>query len=86
MKRRRHSFSAHAQTVTHERGIEHSWIERTLEAPDQVESDKSDPRLKHYLARIAEYDGRVLRVIARASDDSVHVITAYFDRALRGKL
>ncbi len=58
-----YELSAHARAVLDERSIPLTWVARTLERPDWVERDRRDPQLQHALARIAEYDGRVLRVV-----------------------
>ena len=68
------------------RRIDPAWIERTLSRPDRKESDEIDPTLEHRLAVISEMDHRVLRVVCRPGRDPIQVVTAYFDRGLRGKL
>lgn len=80
------SFSAHAETVIKERGIKREWLEKALVTPDKTESDKDDPALKHALGRIPEHGGRVLRVVYNDSVEPVRIVTAYFDRAMKGKL
>jgi hypothetical protein len=42
--------------------------------------------LRHALRPIAEFGYRVIRVIYNESRDPVHVVTAYFDRSMKGKL
>jgi hypothetical protein len=51
-----------------------------------VEGDRDLPNLKHRLGAIEEYGGRVLRVIIDVDVEPVRVVTAYFDRTMRGKL
>lgn len=78
-------LTKHAATTVTRRGIKAEWIERVLSEPESTEADASDRELTHALAGIAEHGNRVLRVIY---NDSVHpprVVTAYFDRRLRGK-
>ena len=79
-------LTAHAGEVVEARGIRREWIRRVLEAPKKKSSDKADRTLKHYLGVVAEYDDRVLRIVVDDRKTPVRVITAYFDRAMRGKL
>ncbi|MEW6688581.1 MAG: DUF4258 domain-containing protein [Pseudomonadota bacterium] len=81
----RYELTAHAATVIAERGIAAGWVERVLAQPERTEPDGADPALTHALARIAERDHRVLRVVYNAGVDPHRVITAYFDRRERGK-
>lgn len=78
-------LTAHADAIIAEREIDAAWIERVLSSPERTETDRSDPALKHALARIAECDDRVLRVVYNASFNPPRVVTAYFDRRQRGK-
>ena len=80
------SLSAHAAAAIAERGIDLSWIQRVLLHPEQTEPDRNDPSLRHALGRIAERDGRVLRVIYNETAMPWRVVTAYFDRTLRKRL
>ena len=82
----RYTLTAHAVTVMSEREISVTWLERVLANPEQVEPDKIDPELRHALGRIPERDDRVLRVVYNKDIDPWRVVTAYFDRAMRGKL
>jgi hypothetical protein len=45
-----------------------------------------DSDLEHRLGKIDEFEGRVLRVIVNPQLEPIRVITAFFDRAMRGKL
>ena len=80
------SLTTHAEIVIKERSIKREWLEKVMAAPDRTESDKDDPALKHALGRIPEHGERVLRVVYNDSTKSVRVVTAYFDRAMKGKL
>ncbi|MGH8528553.1 MAG: DUF4258 domain-containing protein [Nevskiales bacterium] len=82
----KYSLTAHAQAVIQERGIKPAWLEQVLNTPTRVEPDKADPDLKHHLGAIAEYDDRVLRVVADIRVRPARVVTVYFDRAMKGKL
>jgi len=51
-----------------------------------VETTRQDTELTHALERISEHGNRVLRVVYNASVEPYTVVTAYFDRAMKGKL
>ena len=79
-------LSAHAESVINERSIKREWLEKVLATPEKTESDKDDPALRHALGRIPEHEGRVLRVVYNDSFKPVRIVTAYFDRAMKGRL
>jgi len=81
----RYQLTAHAAAVIAEREIDPEWVRRVLSGPERTEADRSDPSLTHALGRIEERDHRVLRVVYNASVEPLRVVTAYFDRRLRGK-
>lgn len=81
-----YELSAHAVTVMAEREILEMWVARVLTSPERTEPDATDPMLRHALGRITERDDRVLRVVYNETIHPWRVVTAYFDRALRGKL
>jgi hypothetical protein len=56
-----------------------------LESPEWVEVDTKDPSLEHRFVRIPEFGSRVLRVIINIEATPPRVVTAYFDRAMKGK-
>ena len=79
-------LSAHAETAIAERGIDPAWIERVLVQPARTDLDRDDPNLRHALGRIAERDGRVLRVVYNETSMPWRIVTAYFDRTQRRSL
>ncbi|OHD80473.1 MAG: hypothetical protein A3J97_14155 [Spirochaetes bacterium RIFOXYC1_FULL_54_7] len=81
-----YSLSDHAELVISERGIKLLYIERTLETPSLIADDRIDKELQHRLRVIPEYEDRILRVIVNVSKNPIHIVTAYFDRSMRGKL
>ena len=76
----------HAAVVIAARDIKADWIEYTLLNAAQSHQDTDDPTLEHRLAPIAAYGFRVLRVIFKRNAVPPLVITAYFDRTMKGKL
>jgi hypothetical protein len=79
-------FSLHALDVLEERQITKDWVQRVVDHPVLVMTDSVDPNLEHALAPIPEREGRVLRVVYNHDVDPIRVVTAFFDRTMRGKL
>jgi hypothetical protein len=80
-----YELTDHAEGVMAEREIATAWVVRVLTKPERMENDRSDSTLTHALGRIAERDGRVLRVVYNASVIPPRIVTVYFDRRQRGK-
>jgi hypothetical protein len=81
-----YALSNHARTVIAERDIPEAWVERVLADPERTGPDASDPALRHALGRIPGQGDRVLRVVYNETVRPWRVVTAYFDRGMRGKL
>ena len=69
-----------------EREISIEWIERTLEAPELIVPDPSDPTIERCFRRIPEFGGRVLRVAVNRTVERQRVVSVFFDRKMKGKL
>ncbi len=80
------TLSAHASTTILERQIRLIWIEQTLSMPTRTEVDADDSQLTHALRVIPEFGDRVLRVIYSRTKQPPHIVTAFFDRGMKGKL
>jgi hypothetical protein len=76
-------LSEHAKVVVAERAIQLAWIEMAIALPDASGQDPSDPTLAGIWKRISEADGRALRVVYRALDTDILIVTAFFDRGAR---
>jgi len=72
--------------VLQEREIHRDWVQRVVDEPILTLEDSADSDLSHALAPVAERDGRVLRVVYNHKVDPATVVTAYFDRTMKGKL
>lgn len=81
-----YELTQHAIDVLREREISIEWIERVVSKPALTKTDPVDGALEHRLGEIVEFDNRVLRVVINARVEPVRVVTAYFDRAMKGKL
>ncbi|MBI4384765.1 MAG: DUF4258 domain-containing protein [Nitrospinae bacterium] len=81
-----YELSQHALDILRERGISREWLERVILQPVLTKPDSVDGALEHRLGKIAEFDNRVLRVIVNVQVKPVRVVTAYFDRTMKGTL
>lgn len=79
-------LTSHAQEVITRRQIPLEWIARVLANPQRTEADRTDPELSHALARIPEYEDRVLRVVYNQTTSPWRIVTVYFDRTQRNQL
>lgn len=78
-------YTAHALLVMAERGIEKRWVEQVLENPRHTLKDRVDPDLLHAVAPVPEFGGRVLRVVYNHTVEPRRIVTAFFDRAMKGR-
>lgn len=80
------TLSEHALDAIQTRKIRIEWVRMTLNNPTRFESHPKDNTLSHALRAIPDNGNRVLRVIFSHTAEPLHVITAYFDRTMKGKL
>ncbi|PKL35768.1 MAG: hypothetical protein CVV44_19775 [Spirochaetae bacterium HGW-Spirochaetae-1] len=86
MNHSKFELTKHAADVIEERQISLKLIERVIDNPGLIIPDMADNDLEHLLLKIEEYDNRILRVIINRNYSPLKVITAYYDRTMRGKL
>jgi len=79
-------LSDHAQQVIERRRIDVDWVESVFTAPEKTEQDALDPQLRHALGRIEAYGDRVLRVVYNPAEKQPVIVTAFFDRSMKGNL
>jgi hypothetical protein len=72
--------------VLQERAILREWVERVVAEPALLLRDPADLDLVHALGLVPEREGRVLRVVYNQMIDPPRIVTAFFDRSMRGKL
>jgi hypothetical protein len=66
------------------RGIRLDFIEAAIAAPDYTDRDPIDPTLTRAFKAIAEFGGRMLRVVFRtAGSGEMFVVTAHWDRGAK---
>lgn len=73
-------LSIHAERRLRERGIPLTWVEATITQPDRTAMDPDDPALIHAFRAMDAAGGRVLKVVHRADDYDILVVTAHLDR------
>ena len=78
-------FTRHAVRVMAERGISVEWVERVVAAPALRSPDPNDPAVERFFGRIAERDGRALRVVVNTNVAPWRVVSVFFDRNMRKK-
>jgi hypothetical protein len=78
-------FSDHAMTVLRERGLESSWVERTIRSPVRQNRDPRDAGLSRAYAPVPERDERIMRVVYREMDRTILVVTAFLDRGAKSR-
>ncbi len=79
-------LTKHARERITQRNITEEWIARTLDNPTKLEPDEREPHRLHVFAVIPEFNDNVLHIIYDSSVEPIKVITAYFDRTMKGKL
>lgn len=67
-----------------EGAVKVQFSEHALEAPERKE--RHDDGTVHYLARVSERGGRVLRVVVNPGTRPPSVVTAFLDRRMKGEL
>jgi hypothetical protein len=75
-------LSKHTADEMGGRGISLAYIEATLAAPDWQTPDLN-PGLTRSFKAVAEFGGRVLRVVHRPDGADVFVVTATWDRGAK---
>lgn len=68
------------------RCIEIEWVERAVESPSLVMPDPLDATLEQRFVKIPEYGDRVLKVVVNKMASPKRVVSAYFDRRMKGVL
>jgi hypothetical protein len=78
----KYQLSEHAEDMLRERNISEEWIQFTLNYPEQQEI-KEDGTM-HYISSVEEYKGKYLRVVVNPNSNPMRIVTAFFDRRVRG--
>lgn len=81
-----YSLTEHGKTRIRERGIRLEWVFDTVQNPQKLKIDPEDSSKCYAFKTIPEYGNRVLRVIYNRNLTPWTIISAYFDRNMKGKL
>ena len=79
-------LTAHAREVMAEREIPVDWLQRTVDAPALRNRDPYDEEVERFYLPIVELGNRVLPVAVNVTSDPWRVVSAFFDRSMRGEL
>ena len=80
------TYTLHARRVMEERGIPPEWVEQAVAAPERRTRDPFDETVERFFLRVPERGSRVLRVAVNTDSDPWRVVSAFFDRSMRGEL
>ena len=69
-----------------DREISKEWVKRTIAEPALRLPDHNDSEVELFYRSISEYGNRVLRVVVNTCGKVWQVVTAFFDRNMKGKL
>ena len=81
-----YDLSDHAKARLAERNLDLRWVALTLTEPALVEPHPDDVDCRFAYRRIAEAEGRVLKVVYNTATEPWRVVTVHFDRRMRGRL
>jgi uncharacterized DUF497 family protein len=79
-------LTQHAKDMLTKRRIDVAWIEKAVDSPNLVVPDPLDTTLEQRFVKIPEYGGRVLKVVVNKMASPERVVSAYFDRRMKGVL
>ena len=81
-----YELTEHAKQRVAERSIQLDWISRAFLCPAKVSPHPDDESCRYAYVVIPEYRNRVLKVVYNYTENPPRVVTAFFDRKMRGKL
>ena len=82
----RYELTEHARGVLVERDIPEEWVARALTERQLAVPDPEDSGIVHYFFAVPERGSAVLRVVVNERNTPSRVVTAFFDRRMKGKL
>ena len=81
-----YELTEHAKQRVAERSIQLDWVSRAFLNPNRVIPHPDDESCRHAYVVIPEYGNRVLKVVYKHTDNPPRVVTAFFDRKMKGKV
>ncbi len=79
-------YTRHAIHMMAERAIPMEWVEQTVIGPALRIPDPNDSEVERFFRSIPENSDRALRVAVNTHADPWRVVSAFFDRSMRGEL
>jgi hypothetical protein len=74
-------YAVHARDMLAERQIPEEWVVRVVATP--LRTERQPDGTTHFLGKVPERGGRILRVVMNESTEPPTVVTVFFDRRLR---
>ncbi len=81
-----YEISAHAQDNIQKRNLLLRWIQDAVEHPDKTEPDETDEELQIAFKKIQDANDKILKVVYNKTVSPIRIVTAHFDRRMKGKL
>ena len=81
-----YEISAHAQDNIQKRNLLLRWIQDAVEHPDKTEPDETDDELQIAFKKIQDANDKILKVVYNKTVSPIRIVTAHFDRRMKGKL
>jgi len=75
------TYAIHARDMLAERQIPEQWVECAVATP--FRTDRQPGGTVHYLSKVPEWGGRILRVVVNPETSPATVVTVLFDRRSR---
>ena len=80
------TYALHARQVMEERGIPPEWVSEPSPRLSDAHATPFDETVERFFLRVPERGSRVLRVAVNTDSDPWRVVSAFFDRSMRGEL
>ena len=78
-------YTRHAVHVMAERRIPNEWVELAVTEPAFRMDDPNDSDVERFFRPFPEYGGRILRVAVNTRAAPWRVVSAFFDRNMKGE-
>lgn len=78
-------YTRHALHAMAERRIPNEWVELAVTEPALRMGDPSDPDVERFFRPFPEHGGRMLRVAVNTRAVPWRVVSAFFDRGMKGE-
>ena len=79
-------YTRHALYAMAERRIPDEWVELAVTEPALRMGDPNDPDVERFFRPFPAYGGRMLRVVVNTRAVPWRVVSAFFDRSMKGEV